>query len=438
MSTQTNNLPLVAIAGRPNVGKSTLFNRILGRRKAIVQKETGTTRDRIYTTIEWNGKKFKLVDTGGFQFAKEESMDGAVDKQVLKALEEADLVLFLVDCIDGLTAVDERFSDILRKTGSDIFTIANKIDDHKGALQSSEFYHLGFDQLFGISAEHGDGVYELLDKIVSTLPEQHEMKEVSPYKFNLSIIGEPNVGKSTYYNRLIQEDRVIVSPIPGTTRDIVEESFKYQNDEILLVDTAGLRSNKKMKSASEFFSFNRTKEAIKNSDIVILLFDCIHGLRRDSKNILKSILEQNKGMVLVANKWDLAETKEWELFQKDFYSQMNYLWNYPVYCTSAIKGKNTLKPIKAAFEIFDNYNRTIATKDLNNFLEKIKRTKPPQGGKLKYLVQVHKAPLKFNLFLKGKHRVPANYWNYLKNQLLTHFKLSGVNVDIHLKDEKDE
>ena len=438
MKSQSLKLPFVAIAGRPNVGKSTLFNRLAEKRKAIVQRESGTTRDRIYETISWRTKKFRLCDTGGFQFAKADTLDAQVDQEVTKALTEADLVLFLVDGEEGLTTSDERFADKLRKYSKNVIVVVNKLDVKEVKDRYSEFFRLGFDKIEKISASHGMGIGELLDQIIHELPNPtEEMKEDDPFLFNLSIVGEPNVGKSTYLNKLLNQERVIVSAIPGTTRDTVEEAFEIDGKLIRLVDTAGIRQSKKIKSATEFFSFSRTREAVSKADVVILLFDANHGIRRDSQMVAEQILEEKKGLILVANKWDLAKERNWSQYQVDFYKQMNYLNNYPLFCMSGLAGKNILKPIEASFKIYANYTRKFSTHELNVFLEKIKRTTPPQGTRLKYMVQTGFRPLRFNLFVKHKEKSPKHYWNFFEHEFLEYFKMSGVGIRLQLREEKD-
>lgn len=436
MKSLSLKIPLVAIVGRPNVGKSTLFNRLIEKRKSIVQRESGTTRDRIYEQISWRGRKFQLVDTGGFQFAKKETLEAQVDREVLKAIKEANLVLFLVDGSTGLTATDERFADNFRKLDQKVIVVVNKSDIKETSLQISEFFHLGFQEVLKISAAHGIGIGDLLDEVTNNLPKQIEEPHENLHLFSLSIVGEPNTGKSTYLNKLLRDERVIVSPIPGTTRDIVEETFEFEGKPIKLIDTAGLRQGKKIRTATELFSYSRTREAISKADVIILLFDAVHGLRRDSKMVIEKILNEKKGMILVANKWDLAKDRNWSQYQKDFYQSMNYLENYPLFCMSGLVGKNVLKPIEVSFDIFKNYTSKFSTHELNVFLEKIKRSSPPQGGKLKYLVQTGSRPLRFNLFVKNRDKTPQNYWNFFENKLIEYFKLTGVGIRLGLTEEK--
>ncbi|MBI4398066.1 MAG: ribosome biogenesis GTPase Der [Candidatus Omnitrophica bacterium] len=431
-------LPVVAIVGRANVGKSTLFNRIIEKRKAIVQRESGTTRDRLYENTEWNGKTFRLVDTGGFEFKSPDTLTQKVAKEVQKALEEAHTILFVVDVEAGLTPVDETFADLLRKYDKKLILVINKIDIKDRLLKSSEFFRLGFSRTSTISATHGLGVGDLLDEVVGLLPAQSGASEPPPYQFTLTIVGEPNVGKSTYLNKLLEEERVIVSPIPGTTRDFIEEFLLFEGKRIRVVDTAGLRHNKKIKSATELFSFSRTREAISMADVVILLFDSHLGIRRDSKRVLDQILDEKKGLVLAANKWDLAGERKWNLYEKQFYQNVNYLTGYPLFAMSALSGKNILKPIQAAVGVYENYSRKFTTHELNEFLEKMKRAHPPQGGSLKYMVQIGAKPLRFSLFLKHKEKVPDNYWNFFKHQFIEHFKLTGVGIRLILTEEKEK
>lgn len=437
MKSPSLKLPLVAIAGRPNVGKSTLFNRLVQRRKAIVQRESGTTRDRIYEKIFWRGKTFRIVDTGGFQFAREKTLEAQVDLEVQKALREADLILLVVEAQAGITAQDERFADLLRKLNRPVLVVINKIDIHEGRARTGEFFHLGFNKVADISAVHGMGIGELLDEMIDALPQKGEEETEDPFLFNLTIAGEPNVGKSTYLNQLLKEERVIVSAIPGTTRDRIEEAFEFEGKLIRLIDTAGLRSSRKIQSATELFSFSRTREAISMSDVVMLLFDATQGMRRDTKMVAQLILQEKKGMVLVANKWDLAKERNWGLYQKDFYRQMNYLERCPLFSISALSGKNILNPVRAAIQIFQHYDQKFSTHDLNTFLDEMKRKAPPQGGKLKYLVQTGSRPLRFNLFLKGKEKIPKHYWNYFENQFQDSFKLTGVGIRLKLIEEKE-
>jgi len=431
-SSPKKTYPVVAIVGRPNVGKSTLFNRLVGRRKAIVQKEKGTTRDSIQEAVTWQGKTFLLADTGGLEFAPKNTLQAAVEIQAETALSEADLILWIVDSLEGIVSLDERIAEKLRKANKKILLVANKSDTPSRDFKNSDFYRFGIPDFFHVSAMHGHGTGDLLDRIAELLPPASEFSP-SPWEFTLAIVGEPNSGKSTYLNRMLGRNRALVSPIPGTTRDAIEEALVRDGKTIRIVDTAGFRTRDKVKEASTFFSMNRTRQAIQDSDIVLLFFDAQRGFLKTSKVIAGLVRELGRGVVLVANKWDLVE-KTKSAYAEDFKGDIAFLTTCPMEFISAINGENIESPIRQAFSLWDAYKRKISTHDLNETLHVLlKRKPPPPPAKVTFLLQTGIKPPSFVFFCRQIKRIPEHYLLYLKNSLSEKFQLGGVPIRVRLK-----
>src|SRR5690625_2877153 len=316
-------LPVVSIVGRPNVGKSTIFNRLVGSRKAIVDNEYGVTRDRHYGESFWNGRKFNLIDTGGYLPDETGVVTEGVREQVHIAIEESDVILFVVDTAGGITSLDKSVADLLRKQDKPVLLVANKADNDERTLNAAEFYALGFKDLFPVSAINGRGTGDLLDTLVPLLPEEKEESEESPPR--LAVVGRPNVGKSSFINALLNHERCIVTDIPGTTRDSVNSKLTYEDRDYILVDTAGLRKRRKVKENIEFYSTVRTDRAIKECDVAIVMLDAMRGFEAQDKHILREAENYNKGMVIVLNKWDLVPDKDTSIhreFEEYIYSRV--------------------------------------------------------------------------------------------------------------------
>src|SRR5699024_3303601 len=330
-------LPTVSIVGRPNVGKSTIFNRLIGARQAIVHDEPGVTRDRHYGQSHWNGRQFSVIDTGGYLPDDEGMMTAGIREQVNIAINESDLVLFVVDVETGITALDKMVAQMLRTQEKPVILLANKADNEDRKLNATEFYELGFEQLFPVSAISGSGTGDLLDEVVQQLPEIDEKEGGDIPK--LAIIGRPNVGKSSLINALLQDERCLVTDIPGTTRDAVNSRLIYKDKSYILIDTAGLRKKKNVKENVEFYSTVRTDRALRECDIAILMVDAMQGFEKQDKTIIREAAKYNKGIILVLNKWDLVPNKETNLF-KEFeeyvYDRIPYMRWVPIVSTSAL------------------------------------------------------------------------------------------------------
>ncbi|HNV86694.1 MAG TPA: ribosome biogenesis GTPase Der [Candidatus Omnitrophota bacterium] len=432
-SRQPGSLPVVAIAGRPNVGKSTLFNRIVGRRKAIVQKEKGTTRDSIQEAVSWQNKAFLLTDTGGLEFAPKNTLQAAVESQAEEALRNADLILWVVDEQEGIIPLDERIAEKLRRADKKIILVSNKSDSAARDFRDSDCYRLGIPDVFKVSALHGHGTGDLLDRIAEILPDSDGYSP-NPWEFTLAIAGEPNSGKSTYLNRILGKSRALVSSVPGTTRDCITETLSRDGRTIRIVDTAGFRTRDKVKEASTFFSISRTQQAIQESDLVLLFFDATRGFTKTSKVIAGLVRDAGRGVVLVANKWDLSE-KGKDSYAEEFKEDIPFLTECPLEFISALNGENIEAPIRSAFALWENYARRISTRALNETLRQILRRKPPPPpAKISFLLQTGVRPPSFVFFCRHLKRIPDHYALYLKNSLSEKFRLGGLPIRIRLKE----
>ncbi|MGB9913525.1 MAG: ribosome biogenesis GTPase Der, partial [Candidatus Kapaibacteriota bacterium] len=372
-------MSLVAIVGRPNVGKSTLFNRLIGQKNAIVDDVPGVTRDRIYGRAEWNGKKFFVIDTGGFVPKSEDLIEQAIKEQAMIAIDESDAVLFVCDGRDGVTNYDIEIANILRQKKKKVILIANKCDNPQQDLNSYEFHSLGLGNPYPISALSGRNSWEFLDELVNLLPE-YEVSETNS-NLKIALIGRPNVGKSSIVNALVGEQRSIVTNIPGTTRDSIDTTIRYYGEEITLIDTAGLRKRSNIKESIEFYSVVRTIRAIERSDVSVVILDATRGLEDQDKKIINQVEEARKGIIIAVNKWDLVENKETKTadeFKKKIYEELQTYTYVPILFVSAVTKQRLVKILEKAKQIKANRMQRIPTSQLNkDILPVLEKTPPP-------------------------------------------------------------
>lgn len=433
----------VAIVGRPNVGKSTFFNRLIEQRKAIVDDQSGVTRDRQYGVADWNGKNFNVIDTGGFVAASEDVFEREIRKQVHIAVEEADLILFIVDTTTGITAQDEDMADVLRRGKKPVLLVVNKVDNSERALYATEFYALGFEKTFMLSSISGSGTGEVLDEVVSHIKEdelpQETDKEGNPLP-KFAIIGQPNAGKSTLLNALINQERTIVSDVAGTTRDTIHTHYKLFNKEFVLIDTAGIRKKKNVHEDLEFYSVIRAIRAMDEADVCMLLVDAQNGMTAQDVSIFSLATRKGKGIVILVNKWDLVqkETNTARDFEKELKDKIAPFTDVPVVFISAQDKTRIFQGMEKALEVYDNRNRRVTTSVLNEvMLKEIERYPPPftrgYAIKIKFLQQVPTAVPSFAFFANHPDAVKEPYKNFLENKLRSHFNFSGVPVRIFMR-----
>ncbi|MEI9946679.1 MAG: ribosome biogenesis GTPase Der [Chitinophagaceae bacterium] len=431
----------VAIVGRPNVGKSTLFNRLLEQRKAIVDDESGVTRDRQYGVADWNGKTFNVIDTGGFVAGSEDVFEKEIAKQVLIAVEEADAIIFLVDAHTGMTSLDDDMAHVLRRSTKPVFLTVNKVDNNDRFLEASEFYSLGFERVFFLAAASGSGTGELLDDIAALIiddsSEETEAMEGLP-KF--AIIGQPNVGKSSLLNSLVGEERTIVSEIAGTTRDTIHTHYKLFQKEFVLIDTAGIRRKTKVHEDLEFYSVIRAIKALDEADVCLLLIDAEKGIGQQDLNIFSLATRKGKGVVVLVNKWDLMtkETNTAKEYETKLKERLAPFSDVPVLFISATEKTRIFKAIEIALEVYDNRQRKVSTSELNKVMLKAMETyhAPVVRGhpvKIKYVTQLPTAVPSFAFFCNFPDDIKAPYKNYLENQLRKNFHFTGVPVRLFFR-----
>jgi GTP-binding protein len=429
----------VAIVGRPNVGKSTFFNRLLEQRKAIVEDVPGVTRDRQYGVAEWNGKSFNVIDTGGFVPDSEDVFEREIRKQVQIAVDEANAILFIVDAATGMTDLDDAMANILRRSTKPVFLVVNKVDNNERLLEASEFYSLGFDQVFFISAMSGSGTGDLLDAVTAIMKEESEMEdETGIPKF--AIIGQPNVGKSSLLNSLIGEERTIVSEIAGTTRDTIHTRYKMFQKDFVLIDTAGIRRKTKVHEDIEFYSVIRAIKALDEADVCLLLLDAEKGIAAQDLNIFSLAARKGKGVVVLVNKWDLVEkeTNTARDYEKTLKQRLAPFTDVPVIFISAKEKTRIFKAIEIGLDVYENRKRKINTSELNDvMLKAIESYHPPvvRGNpiKIKYITQLPTVVPSFAFFCNFPDEIKTPYKNYLENQLRQHFNFTGVPIRIFFR-----
>ena len=429
---------IVAIVGRPNVGKSTLFNRLTDSREAIVDEVSGVTRDRNYGVSHWNGIDFSVIDTGGYVQNSDDIFEEEINKQVLLAIEESDLILFMVDVTCGIHELDSSVASMLRRVDKKILLVVNKVDNGERLLDANEFYNLGLGDYFPLSSMNGSGTGELLDEVVKNLPA--EEPQVSPDLPRIAIVGRPNVGKSSLVNSLLGEERNIVTPVAGTTRDSIYTRYnKFQHD-FLLVDTAGLRKKGKVSEDIEFYSVMRAVKTIENSDICLLLIDATRGIEAQDLNIMSLIQKNNKGMIILVNKWDLIEkdSKTTILFENDIKEKTAPFTDYPILFISAINKQRIHKVLELIEQVNQNRNRKISTSELNEVMLQIIKNNPPPSlkgkyVKIKYVTQLPIYTPAFAFFCNLPQYLKDPYKRYLENRMREKFEFTGVPIRIFFR-----
>ncbi|MBK7882615.1 MAG: ribosome biogenesis GTPase Der [Chitinophagaceae bacterium] len=431
----------VAIVGRPNVGKSTFFNSMLEERKAIVDDISGVTRDRQYGEAEWAGKKFNVIDTGGFVPDSEDVFEREIRKQVMIAVEEANAIVFMCDAATGITDLDEAMADVLRRSTKPVYLTINKVDNHERLLEASEFYSLGFDKIFFLSSISGSGTGELLDAIIESpdfAAAQQPEDAITLPKF--AIIGQPNVGKSSLLNALVGTERTIVSDIAGTTRDTIHTHYNLFGKEFMLIDTAGIRRKTKVHEDLEFYSVIRAIKAVDEADICLLVLDAGKGITAQDLSIYSLAIKKGKGIVVLVNKWDLIpkETNTARDYEKDLKQRLAPFSDVPIIFISVIDKQRIFKSIEAALEVFENKSRKIPTSKLNDAMIKaIESYRPPvvRGNliKIKYVTQLPTHTPSFAFFCNYPDDVKAPYKNYLENQIRQQFNFTGVPIRLFFR-----
>ncbi len=429
----------VAIVGRPNVGKSTIFNRLLEQRKAIVEDTPGVTRDRQYGIADWNGKSFYVIDTGGFVPESEDVFEKEIRKQVRIAMDEASVILFVVDAATGMTDLDDSMADILRRSTKPVFLVVNKVDNNERLLEASEFYSLGFENLHFISAMSGSGTGDLLDDVTALIQEETEIEEEADLP-RFAIIGQPNVGKSSLLNALTGEERTIVSDIAGTTRDTIHTRYKLFQKDFILIDTAGIRRKAKVHEDLEFYSVIRAIKALDEADVCLLLLDAEKGIAAQDLTIYSLAARKGKGLVVLVNKWDLVkkETNTARDYEKTLKQRLAPFNDVPVLFISATEKTRIFQAIEAGLQVFENRQRRIPTSALNEkMLKAIEAFHPPvvRGNpvRIKYITQLPTAVPSFAFFTNYPDDIKTPYKNYLENKLRENFDFKGVPVRIFFR-----
>ena len=430
---------IVAIVGRPNVGKSTLFNRLVEQRKAIMHDVSGVTRDRHYGYGEWNGKHFTVIDTGGYVTGSEDKFESQIRKQVEIALEEATVILFMVDVDMGITGLDKDFANVIRTTNKPVLLIANKADNIERQFAANEFYALGFDHVFPVSAVNGTGTGEVLDEVVEHFQQEGiEDPEAGIPRF--AILGRPNVGKSSFLNTLLGEERSIVTDEAGTTRDAIDTRYKMYGKDFILVDTAGIRKKSRVKENIEFYSVLRSLQALEESDVCIIIVDAERGLEGQDLNLIGLAHRNNKGIMIMVNKWDLIEkdSKTADAFRKSIEERLGEMSYIPILFTSVTKKQRIFQAIEKAMEVYENLTKKISTSKVNEvMLKEIEKYPPPavRGHyiKIKYITQIPGKSPAFAFFCNFPQHVRASYKRYIENKIREHFGFEGVPLRIYFR-----
>ena len=429
---------LVAIVGRPNVGKSTLFNRLVGMRQAIVDDTAGVTRDRHYGKSDWNGREFSVVDTGGYTSNSDDVFEAAIRTQVQIAIDEADVVLFMVEAATGITDYDAEIADVLRRSRKPVILCVNKVDSGEKMYDAFDFYGLGLGEVYSISAANGSGTGDLLDAVVKALPEEVEKEDPYAGLPRIAIVGKPNVGKSSITNALLGEERNIVTPIAGTTRDSIETHYNKFGHGFMLVDTAGIRRKGKVNEDLEFYSVMRSIRAIEHSDVCVLMIDATSGMESQDMNIFNLIIRNRKACVLVVNKWDLfvKDSQTLKEYTAALKSRLAPFDDVPIIFTSVVKMQRIQDVLDAVSEVYANYTRKIPTARLNEALLPVVEETPPPAWKgkyvkIKYITQLPTKFPSFAFFCNLPQYIKEPYKRFLENQLRKNFNLTGCPVQIY-------
>ena len=429
---------IVAIVGRPNVGKSTFFNRLIKRREAIVDAVSGVTRDRHYGKTDWNGVEFSVIDTGGYLAGGDDTFQKEIDKQVNLAIDEADAIIFMVNVEDGLTGMDESVAALLRKSKKPVFVVVNKVDSNNRRDDAHEFYALGFEHLFSISSINGSGTGDLLDELVKSLPEKEQKEEENLPRF--AVVGRPNAGKSSFINALIDEDRYIVTDIAGTTRDAIDTKYNRFGFEFNLVDTAGIRRKAKVKEDLEFYSVMRSIRAIEHSDVCILMLDATRGFESQDANIFWLAQRNRKGIVILVNKWDLVEKENntAKQYEATIRKEIEPFTDVPILFVSALNKQRIYKAIETAVAVYNNRTKRIPTRKLNEVMLPIIENYPPPAIKGKYIkikfcTQLPTPMPQFAFFANLPQYVKDPYRRFIENKLRENFDFNGVPIDVYFR-----
>ncbi|MDH4461975.1 MAG: ribosome biogenesis GTPase Der [Spirosomataceae bacterium] len=435
---------IVAIVGRPNVGKSTFFNRLIEQKKAIMDNVSGVTRDRHYGYAEWTGKFFTVIDTGGYVHGSEDTFEGAIREQVEMAIEEAAVCLFVVDCSTGITDLDKEFAQVLRRSKKPVYIVANKADTYEKGLAAVEFYELGMGEPYPIAAESGSGTGDLLDAVVSHFPEEG-IENPNAEIPKIAILGKPNVGKSSFLNALLGKDRSIVTDIAGTTRDAIDNHYTLFGKEFIITDTAGIRRKAKIDDNIEYYSILRSIKAMEECDVAVVIIDATTidiqtGLQAQDMNIVSMADRAKKGMVIMVNKWDLVEkdamtSKRIEDAIRARMAPLNYM---PIIFTSVLEKQRIFQAVEKVLEVYENKTRKIATSKLNDVMLKVIDNYPPPAWKgkhikIKYITQLPTRAPSFVLFCNLPQYIRESYQRYLENQMREHFDFNGVPIQLFFR-----
>ena len=429
---------IVAVVGRPNVGKSTFFNRLIKRREAIVDAVSGVTRDRHYGKTDWNGVSFSVIDTGGYLAGSDDSFEKEINKQVALAIDEADAIIFMVNVEEGLTGMDEAVAELLRKCHKPILVAVNKVDSNNRRNDMHEFYALGFEHLYALSSVNGSGTGELLDDLVTLLPEKEPQEENTLPRF--AVVGRPNAGKSSFINALIGEDRYIVTDIAGTTRDAIDTKYNRFGFEFNLVDTAGIRRKAKVKEDLEFYSVMRSIRAIEHSDVCILMLDATRGFESQDANIFWLAQRNRKGIVILVNKWDLVEKENntAKQYEAAIRKEIEPFTDVPILFVSALNKQRIYKAIETAVAVYNNRTKRIPTRKLNEVMLPIIENYPPPAikgkyVKIKFCTQLPTPMPQFAFFANLPQYVKDPYRRFIENKLRENFDFNGVPIDVYFR-----
>ena len=435
--------PTIAILGKPNVRKSTLFNRLVGHRQSIVSSEEGVTRDRIYGHFDWQGREFNLIDTGGYVPDSEDIIENQVRFQAQIASREADIIILLIDGRSSITSSDQLLARQVQKSGKPYVLAINKIDELKMEDTAIQYYELGMGDYSTLSAQNNRCIGDLLDAVLKKIPESDYLDKENTYDISLAIVGMPNVGKSSLMNRLLQEEKSIVTPIAGTTRDSVDSYLKYYKKTIRIIDTAGLRKRSKITGDIEFYSSIRTNRILQDCNVAVVLIDAEKGFTNQDRDIIRQVIDTGKGLLIAINKWDLLEKDKDSLknYRQDILDTYPTLVHYPMLFISVLQNLRTRDVLKETFRVFKERNRQVNTASVNKFIQKVTRRYPPPAVKgknisIKYGTQVHHSPPIFAFFTNHPQLIPVQYRRYMENNLRDNFGFEGVPIKITFRMSK--